>query len=190
MADILSDSSVPLTYFRAAMILGSGSTSFEMLRYLVERLPVMITSERVLTPSQPIAIRNVLVYLIDCLKVDETIGQTYDIGGPEILTYRELIDIYAKEAGLKKRIVFTTKLMTPRLASYMIHLVTPIPTYIAKPLSYGLGTEMVVSDGHKILDVIPQKLLTCREAIHMALERYRTTGYKIKLDGCRSLQNS
>ena len=171
VADILSSSTVPLTHFRAAMILGSGSTSFEMLRYLVERLPVMIVSSRVLTPSQPIAIRNVLVYLVKCLEVDETIGQTYDIGGPEVLTYRDLIDIYANEAGLKKRFVIATKLMTPRLASYMIHFITPIPSYLAKPLSFGLGTEMTVTDGHKVLNVIPQKLLTSREAIQMALER-------------------
>ena len=168
---ILQSGTVPVTHFRAAMILGSGSASFEMLRYLVDRLPIMVTSRRVLVPSQPIAIRNVLVYLIRCLEHEETKGQTYDIGGPEILTYRHLIDIYAKEAGLRKRIVFPTRLMTPRLVSYMIHFVTPIPSYIARPLSEGLGNEMLVKDDHRIRSIIPQKLLTSKEAIKMALER-------------------
>ena len=168
---ILQSGTVPVTYFRAAMILGSGSASFEMLRYLVDRLPIMITSRRVLVPSQPIAIRNVLVYLIKCLEYKETIGQTYDIGGLETLTYRELIDIYAEEAGLRKRIVIPVSFMTPRLASYMIHFVTPIPSYMGEPLSQGLGNKLVVKDGHRIRSIIPQKILTCREAINMALKR-------------------
>jgi uncharacterized protein YbjT (DUF2867 family) len=171
VARILQSGTVPVTHFRAAMVLGSGSASFEMLRYLVDRLPVMISSRRVLVPTQPIAIRNVLVYLIRCLEHEETKGQTYDIGGPEILTYRHLIDIYAKEAGLKKRIVIPLSFMTPRLISYMIHFVTPIPSHIARPLSEGLGNEMVVKDGHRIRSVIPQQLLTSKEAIKMALER-------------------
>ncbi|VAX19346.1 hypothetical protein MNBD_NITROSPINAE01-238 [hydrothermal vent metagenome] len=171
VGEILMSGGVPVTYFRAATILGSGSTSFEMLRYLVDRLPFMITSKRILTPSQPIAIRNVLVYLTECIKHEETIGKTYDIGGPEVITYRNLIDIYAKEAGLRKRHVFTTSLITPKIASWMIHLITPIPSYIGAPLTEGLGAEMIVRDKHKIRDVIPQKLLTPREAISMALER-------------------
>ncbi len=171
VADILMSGSVPVTYFRAATILGSGSTSFEMLRYLVDRLPIMITSKRILTPSQPIAIRNVLVYLVECIRHEETIGKTYDIGGPEVITYRNLIDIYAEEAGLRKRHVFTTPLITPKIASLMIHFITPIPSYIGAPLTKGLGAEMIVRDGHKIRNVIPQKLLTPREAIKMALER-------------------
>ena len=168
---ILQSGKVPVTCFRAAMILGSGSASFEMLRYLVDRLPVMVTSRRVLVPSQPIAIRNVLVYLIKCLEKRETIGQTYDIGGSEIVRYLDLINIYAEEAGLRKRIVIPTRLITPRLASYMIHFVTPIPSYMGKPLSQGLDNRLIIEDGHRIQSIIPQKLLTCREAIHMALER-------------------
>ncbi len=171
VGEILKSGAVPVTYFRAAMILGSGSASFEMLRYLVDRMPIMITSRRVLVPSQPIAIRNVLVYLIKCLEFEETKGETFDIGGPEILTYIDLINIYAEEAGLKKRIVIPVSFMTPRLSSYMIHFFTPIPSYMGKPLSQGLGNELVVKDGHRIRSIIPQKILTCREAIDMALER-------------------
>jgi uncharacterized protein YbjT (DUF2867 family) len=168
---ILKSGTIPVTYFRAAMILGSGSASFETLRYLVDRMPIMITSRRVLIPSQPIAIRNVLVYLVKCLEHEETKAETYDIGGPEILTYHDLINIYSEEAGLKKRIVIPLSFMTPRLSSYMIHFVTPIPSYMGKPLSQGLGNKLVVQDGHRIRSIIPQKILTCREAIDMALER-------------------
>jgi len=170
VAEILKTGRVPVTHLRAAMIIGSGSASFEMLRYLVDRLPVMITSRRVFTPSQPIAIRNVLVYLLECLKKKETIGKTYDIGGPEALSYLDLIHIYAEEAGLRRRIVLPFSFMTPRIVSYMVHLVTPIPAYIARPLSEGLGCELVVQE-HAIRSVIPQKLLTAREAIQMAMER-------------------
>ena len=170
---ILQSGSVPVTYFRAAMILGSGSASFEMLRYLVDRLPVMIVSRRVLTPSQPISARNVLNYLVKCLDYKETKGQTYDIGGPEVLAYLDIINIYAKEAGLKKRIVIPLSFITPKLASYIIHFVTPIPSYIGEPLSYGLGANMIVKDGHRIRSIIPQKLLTCQEGIHLALERVK-----------------
>jgi len=100
VAHILQASSVPTTFLRAAMILGSGSASFEILRYLVERLPIMTTPRWVRNPVQPIAIRNVLHYLQGCLEHDETTGQTYDIGGPDVLTYQRLMEIYAEEAGL------------------------------------------------------------------------------------------
>jgi hypothetical protein len=145
---------------------------------MVDRLPIMITSRRVFTPSQPIAIRNVLVYLIECLEYKETIGQTYDIGGPDVLTYRDLINIYAEEAGLRKRIVIPLSFITPKLDSMMSHLVTPVPSYIAQPLSEGLGSKLIVTDGHKIKSVIPQKLLTCREAIRMAHERIEQQAIK------------
>ena len=107
IAKIISSGKVPTTTFRAAMIIGSGSASFEILRYLVDRLPLMITPKWLKTPSQPIAIRNVLEYLVGCLKNQETIGKTYDIGGSEILTYRRLMEIYAREANLPKRLVIT-----------------------------------------------------------------------------------
>ena len=102
VADILQSGRVPLTDLRAPMILGSGSASFEILRYLVERLPVMITPRWVRSLNQPIAIRNVVNYLVGCLEYHETIGQTYDIGGPDVLAYRDLLDIYAQEAQLPK----------------------------------------------------------------------------------------
>lgn len=98
---ILKSGNTPVTMLRAAMIIGLGSASFEILRYLVDRLPVMITPKWLNTPCQPIAIRNVLTYLIGCLQRDETTGRTFDIGGEDILTYRELMHIYAEEVRLK-----------------------------------------------------------------------------------------
>lgn len=165
---ILQSGSVPVTVFRAAMIIGSGSASFEILRYLVERLPFMITPKWVRTPSQPIAVRNVLHYLLDSLDHDETTGNVYDIGGPEILTYQQLMDIYAEEAGLTSRLVIPVPFFTPRLSSYWIHLVTPVPSYIARPLADGLRNPAVCKE-ERIREVIPQNLIGCREAIKLAL---------------------
>ena len=123
VARILQSGSVPTTFLRAAMILGSGSASFEILRYLVERLPVMLTPRWVHNPVQPIAIRNVLNYLRGCLEQEDTTGQVFDIGGPDILTYGQLMRMYAKEAGLARRLIVPVPVLTPRLSSYWIHLV-------------------------------------------------------------------
>ena len=167
---ILQSGSVPCTILRAAMILGSGSASFEILRYLVERLPVMITPSWVFTPCQPIAIRNVLNYLTGCLERPETSGRIYDIGGPEVLNYRQIMDIYAEAAGLPKRWVIPVPFFTPSLSAYWIHLVTPVPSSIAVPLAQGLSTPVVCSE-NRIRSIVPQELLSCRESIKLALER-------------------
>jgi len=170
VGDILQSGTVPCTILRAAMILGSGSASFEILRYLVERLPVMFTSRWVFTPCQPIAIRNVLNYLVGCLEHPETSGQIYDIGGPEVLSYRQIMDIYAETSGLSRRWVIPVPFFTPGLSAYWIHLVTPLPSSIAVPLAQGLGTPVVCSE-NRIRLIVPQELLSCRESIHLALER-------------------
>jgi uncharacterized protein YbjT (DUF2867 family) len=170
VSDILRSGSVPVTVLRAAMIIGSGSASFEIMRYLVDRLPFMITPRWVRTPSQPISIRNVLNYLIGCLEHDETIGQIFDIGGPAVITYQQLMDTYAIEAGLGKRIVMPVPYFTPRLSSYWIHLVTPVPAYIARPLAEGLRNPAVCKES-RITELIPQELLDCRTAIKLAIAR-------------------
>lgn len=169
VARILKSGKVPVTVLRAAMIIGSGSASFEILRYLVDRLPAMITPRWVQTPSQPIAIRNVVEYLTGCLKHSETLGKTFDIGGPEVLTYETLMRIYAEEAALPKRLIVPVPFLTPRLSSYWIHLVTPVPAFIARPLAEGLRNPVVCTN-NEILKIIPQKLLTPREAIFFALK--------------------
>jgi len=172
VADILQSGPVPTTDLRAPMILGSGSASFEILRYLVERLPIMITPRWVLSLNQPIAIRNVITYLVGCLEHDQTIGQNYDIGGPDILTYRDLLDVYTEEAHLHRRLIIPVPVLTPTLSALWIHLISPVPTSIALPLTEGLTSDAVCTE-NRIQSIIPQKLLPCREAIRLALDRIR-----------------
>ncbi len=179
VAEILQSGSVPTTDLRTPMILGSGSASFEILRYLVERLPVMTTPRWVHSLNQPIAIRDVIGYLIGCLKHPETTGKTYDIGGPEILTYRDLLDIYAEEAGLTKRLIIPVPVLTPTLSALWIHLISPVPKAIALPLTEGLTSDAVCSE-NQIQKIVPQKLLSCRQAIRLALDRIRQQ----RVDSC------
>ncbi len=160
----LASAGVPVTVLRAAMIIGSGSASLEILRYLVERLPVMVTPRWVKTESQPIAIRNVLHYLVACLDTPETIGKTLDIGGPDVLTYRELMRIMAGVLGLPKRWIIPVPVLTPRLSSMWIHLVTPVGYRMARPLAEGLRNRVVCRD-HTTTALMPQTLLTPKQAI-------------------------
>jgi uncharacterized protein YbjT (DUF2867 family) len=163
----LASTGVPVTVLRAAMIIGSGSASFEILRYLVERLPVMVTPKWVRTPCQPIAVRNVIGYLVGVLSKPDTAGRTFDIGGPEVLSYLQIMRIMAEELGLRRRLVVPVPVLTPRLSSYWIHLVTPLGHNIAKPLAEGLRNPVVCREDH-ITHIIPQKLLTVREAVAAA----------------------
>jgi uncharacterized protein YbjT (DUF2867 family) len=167
--DALASTAVPVTVFRAAMIIGSGSASFEILRYLVERLPVMITPRWVQTESQPIAVRNVLEYLVRSLATPETTGRTLDVGGPDILSYRELMRVMAECRGLRPRVVVPVPVLTPRLSSLWIHLVTPVNHRIARPLTEGLRNRVVCRDD-EAARLIPQRLLGVREAITAALQ--------------------
>lgn len=169
VGEILGGGPAPLTWLRAAMIMGSGSASFEILRYLVERLPVMVTPSWVKSLSQPIAVSNVIDYLAGCLDVPETSGRIFDIGGPDILSYRELFDVYARVAGLRKRIVIPVPVLTPRLSSYWIQMVTPVPASLARPLAEGLRNKVVCRE-NSIRDLIPTRLLTAEEAIARALD--------------------
>jgi uncharacterized protein YbjT (DUF2867 family) len=166
----LASSGLPVTVFRAAMIIGSGSASFEILRYLVERLPVMITPRWVNTPCQPIGVRNVLHYLVTALSTPATTGQVFDIGGPEVLRYRDIMAVMAQELGLHRRWVIPVPVLTPRLSSYWIHLVTPLSSRIARPLAEGLKNPVVCRE-NRITELIPQPLLSVREAIRAALTR-------------------
>jgi uncharacterized protein YbjT (DUF2867 family)/uncharacterized protein YndB with AHSA1/START domain len=168
--EILASAQAPVTVFRAAVIIGSGSAAFETLRYLVERLPVMITPRWVSTESQPIAVRNVVQYLVDCLSVPETAGRTLDIGGPDVLSYRELMRTMAEERGLRRRLVIPVPVLTPRLSSLWIHLVTPISHRIARPLAEGLRNR-VVCRNDEAQRLMPQRLLGVRESIRAALAR-------------------
>ncbi|MBN1492328.1 MAG: SDR family oxidoreductase [Phycisphaerae bacterium] len=172
---VLAAGAVPVTVFRAAMIIGSGSASFEILRYLVERLPVMITPRWVATECQPIAVRNVLYYLIACLDEPATVGKTLDIGGPEIMPYRRILQTMAEALGLRKRLIIPVPVLTPRLSSLWIHLVTPISRRIARPLAEGLRNRVVCRNDEASRQM-PQRLLTVREAIDAALGKLRSYG--------------
>jgi len=172
VGNILRQGPVPVTILRAAMIIGSGSASFEILRYLVDRLPVMITPRWVGTPCQPIGVRNVLHYLIGCLENPKVIGDTFDIGQPEVINYRKLMQVYAEEAGLPRRWIIPVPVLTPRLSSYWIHLVTPVPAAIARPLAEGLSNPVTCRE-NRLADLIPQELFDCRKAIRLALDRLK-----------------
>lgn len=170
---VLASTGVPVTSFRAAMIIGSGSASFEILRYLVERLPVMITPSWVKTESQPIAIADVLHWLVRCLSVPETAGKTLEIGGADVLPYRELMRIMAEELGLRRRVIIPLPVLTPRLSSGWISLVTPVSYRIARPLADGLRNRVVVTSD-LVQRLMPHSAMSTREAIHRGLERIRT----------------
>jgi len=172
VGQILAQGPVPTTVFRAAMIIGSGSASFEIMRYLVERLPVMVTPRWVNTSCQPIAVRNVLHYLVACLDCPETADDTFDIGMEEVVTYQDLMRIYAEEAGLPRRLIIPVPVLTPRLSSYWIHLVTPVPAVLARPLAEGLRNPVCCRET-RIRELLPQDLLDCRRAISLALEKLR-----------------
>ena len=169
VSQILHSGRVPATTLRAAMIIGTGGAAYEILSYMVRRLPVMITPVWVSTESQPISIRNVLGYLVGCLEHDQTANQVYDIGGVDILSYRRLMDIYAEEARLAKRWIIPLPILTPRLNAYWAGLVTPVPVSIIRPLAEGLRNRLVCRD-NRIRSIISQELLDCRQAIRLTLK--------------------
>jgi uncharacterized protein YbjT (DUF2867 family) len=161
--------SVPVTEFRAGVIVGSGSLSFEMIRYLTERLAVMITPKWVNTKTQPIAIRDVLRYLTDALKVEESTGEIIEIGGEDILTYKDLMNIYAGVRGLKRHFI-KVPVLTPRLSSHWIGFVTPLPSRIAKPLVDGLKNELICKST-KAKELFNFRPISYKEAVELALQR-------------------
>jgi len=175
---ILKAGPVPVTVLNSAQILGSGSASFEILRYVVERLPLIVVPSRVMdTRIQPICIRNILIYLAECLKKGETTGQTYDIGGPDILTYRELLSLYAMETGLRNPLIITPRYLPRTLSvlsskfSYSLaKLLLPMPPSISRSLLRGAVNEAIVMD-YSITKIIPQNLMTCRDAIRRAIQK-------------------
>ncbi|MHC4920988.1 MAG: SDR family oxidoreductase, partial [Planctomycetota bacterium] len=168
----LANGPVPVTVLRAAMIIGSGSASFEILRYLVERLPCMITPRWVRTECQPIAVADVLHYVVTCLDEPATAGRTLDIGGPDVVTYLDLMRTTARICGLPRRLVIPVPLLTPRLSSLWIHLVTPISARIARPLAEGLRNRVVCRE-QSARELMPQRLTPVEEAIALALGRHQ-----------------
>ncbi len=169
---IFMNGPVPATVLRAAVILGSGSASFEIIRNLVERLPLMITPRWVRTRCQPIAVSNVLGYLAGCLENPATAGQVLDIGGPDVLTYGELFREYAAAAGVRAPLILPVPLLTPTLSAAWVNLITPVPMHLIRPLIEGLRNEVVCKD-NRIRELVPQPLLSCREAMRAAVDELR-----------------
>ncbi len=168
VGDILREGPVPVTWLRAAMVVGSGSGSFEIVRYLVERLPVMVTPRWLDTEVQPVSIINVLDCLAGVLGHPAAAGQTFDVGGAEVTTYRKLMAVYADEAGLPRRLVLPVPILSPRLSSYWIDIVTPIPASLGQPLAEGLRNRVVCRD-NRIAGFVGARMLDCREAVRAAV---------------------
>ncbi|MFI8525941.1 SDR family oxidoreductase [Promicromonospora sukumoe] len=173
--EILLDGGAPTVVLRAAVILGSGSASFEMMRYLTERLPAMVAPRWINNRIQPIAVRDVLRYLVGAAEIPADVSRGFDIGGPEVLTYREMMQRYAAVAGLRPRVIRAVPVLTPRLASLWVGLVTPVPPGIAKPLVGSLVHEVVAQedDIKQYVPDPPEGLTGFDKAVGLALARIR-----------------
>ena len=168
--DALRQFNVPITEFRAGMVVGSGSLSFEMMRDLTERLPVMIAPRWVYTETQPIAIRDVLNYLVAALQKPSSYGRIIEIGAPDVLTYADMMLTYARLRGLR-RLIIRVPVLTPRLSSYWVHWITPVSAGVATPLIEGLRNRLVVRDDSArelFPDIMPIDFET---AVRLALAR-------------------
>ncbi len=174
VGDILRTSKAKVTIFRAAVILGQGGGSFQMLQYLVERLPVMVCPKWVLTKSQPISVDDVVTYLITSIELENTANKDFDVGGPEILTYVDMMKRYSAILNKSLKIVIIP-FLTPRLSSYWVDLITPVKASLARPLIDSLKHEAVVHD-NEIQKLIPIKLMNFEESIKTAMkEQVRKT---------------
>jgi uncharacterized protein YbjT (DUF2867 family) len=172
---ILLASGVPTAVLRAAVIIGSGSASFEMLRYLTERLPVMVTPRWVHNRIQPIAVRDVLRYLVGCATLPAEVNRGFDIGGPDVLTFLDMMRRYAAVAGLRRRLIVPVRVLSPWLSSHWVGVVTPVPNAIARPLVESLVHEAVAGE-HDVARYVPdppEGLTGFDEAVRLALSRIR-----------------
>ncbi|WP_412747053.1 SDR family oxidoreductase [Krasilnikovia sp. MM14-A1004] len=182
VAEILLASGVPTVVLRAAVIIGSGSASFEMLRYLTERLPVMVTPRWVRNRVQPIAVRDVLRYLVAAAELPAEVNRGFDIGGADVLTYAAMMRRYARVAGLHRRIIVPVRVLTPALSAYWVGLVTPVPNAIARPLVASLIHEAV---GHEndITGYVPGEVLGFDEAVRLALTKIKDADVETRWSG-------
>jgi uncharacterized protein YbjT (DUF2867 family) len=163
----LSSGAVPVTTLRAAVVIGRGSAAFETIVSLVDRLPAMIAPRWVATPTQPIALGDVVRYLAGVVRLPAAIGQGFDVGGPEVLTYREMIERIARVRG-RRRLIVEVPVLSPRLSSYWLHLVTPVRAGVARPLIEGLRNPTIVVDD-RLRELLPFALTPFDEAIRIAL---------------------
>ncbi|MEV5537871.1 SDR family oxidoreductase [Saccharopolyspora shandongensis] len=175
VSEILLRGGVPAVALQAAVIIGSGSASFEMLRYLTERLPLMVTPSWVRNRVQPIAIRDVLHYLVGAARMPAAVNRTFDIGGPDVLTYAEMMSGFAAVSGLPRRRMVPVGVLTPRLSSLWINIVTPVPRSIGAPLIESLINEAICAE-HDIDEFVPPPeggTTSYRDAVGLALRKIR-----------------
>ncbi len=165
---VLAEGDYALTTLRAAIIIGAGSASFRMVKQLSGRLPAMLTPRWVRTECQPIGVDDVIEYLVGVLEVPETAGETYEIGGPEVLTYEAVLRRTARQLG-RSPLIVPVPVLTPELSTYWVDLVTDVPKSVAHPLVYGLKNPVVVTDD-RIRDLVPLDLTPFDEAVAAALE--------------------
>jgi uncharacterized protein YbjT (DUF2867 family) len=173
VGEILLESGIETVVLQAGIVVGSGSASFEMIRHLTDRLPVMTTPKWVHNKIQPIAIDDVLHYLAEAAAATVPASRTWDIGGPDALEYGEAMQVYAEEAGLRRRVIVVLPWLTPTIASLWVGLVTPIPSGLARPLVESLECDAVMGD-HDIDGFIPPPadgLTGYRDAVSAALKR-------------------
>jgi len=173
VGEILLGSGVPTAVLQAGVVIGSGSASFEMLRYLTERLPVMVTPTWVHTRIQPIAIRDVLRYLVACASLPADVNRRFDIGGPDVLTYFDMMQRYAAVAGLPRRRVLPVPVLSPALSSHWVGLITPVPASLARPLVESLRNTVVASetDIRSYVPDPPEGLIGFDRSVELALTK-------------------
>lgn len=169
VAEILRSSKIPITEFRAAVVVGNGSASFQMIKYLVNRLPVMVCPKWINLKTQPIYIDDVIYYLINCLSQPQTINTVIDIGGPDILSYLEMMKIVAQELNLK-RLIFTVPVLTPKLSSHWVNLVTPISSYLASSLIESVRSE-TICENNVAQSMFNHNPISFREAVRLSLKQ-------------------
>jgi hypothetical protein len=183
--EVLRNSGVPTIELRAGVVIGSGSASFEMLRNLTERLPFMVTPKWLKNRIQPIAVRDVLRYLVGASSIPSEISGVFDVGGPEVFTYLEMMQRYAAAAGLRKRIIIPLPVLTPRLSSGWVGLVTPVPYTLARRLVESLKHEVIASPS-KINEYIPLPeggLTPFAQAVKLALVKIKDARVETRWSG-------
>jgi uncharacterized protein YbjT (DUF2867 family) len=166
-ARVLADGDVPVTTLRAAVVVGRGSAAFETMVALVDRLPVMVAPRWVAMPTQPVALADVVGYLRDVAGHPATVGETFDLGGPDVLTYRQMIEHIGELRGRRPRIL-EVPVLSPRLSSYWLHIVTPVRAGVARPLVEGLRNPTIATDT-RIRELVPRELLSFDAAARQAL---------------------
>lgn len=166
---VLASGSVPLTTLRAAMVIGAGSAAFETIVALVDRLPGMLCPRWVSTPTQPIALHDVAAYLVAAAEHDAMLGQSFDAGGPDVMTYREMIERIARIRG-RWPLIVEVPVLTPRLSSYWLALVTPVRSRVARPLVEGMRNPTIVHD-RRLQSLVPLRLTGFDQAARSAIER-------------------